>query len=81
MDKHDTRIRIDRSKRVEGKDVVWTFEHPASGETRLILQMLQEALVKPIGDEVSGFVEPTALTRNMVGRIEAQAGKNMRRDL
>ena len=81
MDKDDAGIRIDRAKRVESKDVVGTFEHPASGDTRLMLKMLQETLVKPIGVEVSGFVKPAAIARNLVGRIEAQAGKDMCRDL
>src|SRR6516164_5186647 len=46
-----------------------------------MLQVLQEALVKPIGVEMSSFIEPAAIARNMVGRIEAQAGKDVCRDL
>src|SRR5271166_895422 len=61
MDEYDARIRIDRAERVEGKDVVGTFEHPAPGNRCLMLQVLQEALVKPIGVEVSGLIQPTAI--------------------
>ncbi len=57
-----------------------TLEHPTPITARLVLDMLQKALVKPIGLEMSGFVEPTAITRNAVSRVEAQAGKDMRRD-
>ena len=61
--------------------MVGAFEYPVSGSPRLMLQVLQEALVKTIGVEMSGLVEPAAIARNMIGRIEAQAREHMSRDL
>src|SRR5271166_6789867 len=81
MDEYDARIRIDRAERAEGKDVVGTFEHPAPSNRCLMLQVLQEALVKPIGVEVSGLIEPTAISRNTICRVEAQAGEDVRCNL
>src|SRR5215472_19251538 len=81
VDKHQARIRIHRAKRAKGKDVIGAFEHPVSGDARLMLQVLQEALVKTIGVEVSSFIEPAAIARNMIGRIETQAREHMRGDL
>src|SRR5271155_5952121 len=61
--------------------MVRAFEHPARAIRRLMLEMLQKALVKAIGLEMSGFVEPVPVSRNAVSRVEAQAGEDMRSDL
>ena len=74
-------VRIDRPYRVECEDMVGAFEHPAPASRRLMLEVLQKALVKAIRLEMSGFVEPAPVARNTVSRVEAQAGKNMRGDL
>src|SRR5207245_2225811 len=63
------------------KDVVGAFEHPAPAAGHLTLQVLQKTPVKPIGFMMPGLIEPLTVTRNAVSRIEAQAGKYMRRDL
>ena len=47
----------------------------------LMLEMLQKALVKAIGVEMAGFVEPVAVARHPVGCVKAQARKHMRGDL
>jgi len=67
----NARIRVDRAKRGECENVVGTFQHPLPAIGRLVLEMLQEALVKPVGVEVAGGIEPAAIARNRVGRIEA----------
>src|SRR5215469_12848920 len=46
-----------------------------------VLEMLQKTLVETIGLEVSRSVEPPPITGDPVGRIEAQAGEEVRRDL
>ena len=74
-------VRIDRPYRIECENMVGAFEHPAPAIGRLMLKVLQKAFVKAIGLEVSGFVEPVPVARNMVSRVEAQAGKNMCGDL
>jgi hypothetical protein len=78
---HDACIRIDGAKRGERENVVGAFEHPLPAIRVLVPEVLQQALVKPVGVEVPGLVEPAAIARNMVGRIKAQAGKDMRCDL
>src|SRR5690349_4294027 len=57
--------------------MVGAFEHPAPAICRLMLKVLQKALVKAVGLEMSGFVEPVPIARNTISRVEAQAGKNM----
>src|SRR5690348_16265415 len=61
--------------------MVGAFEHPAPAIRHLMLEVLQKALVKAIRLQMSGFVEPAPVARNAVGRVEAQAGKNMCGDL
>src|SRR5262245_65124140 len=61
--------------------MVGAFERPAAATTRLILKVLQKALVKAVSLEMSGFVEPMSIARNAIGRIEAQAGEDMGSDL
>jgi hypothetical protein len=61
--------------------MVGAFEHPAPAIRRLMLEMLQKALVKAIGLEMSGLVEPAAVAWNTVSRVEAQAGEDMGGDL
>src|SRR5215813_5379482 len=79
--KNDACIRIDSAKGGERKYVVGAFEHPLTAIRGLVLEVPQQSLVKPVGVEVPSLVEPAAIARDMVGRIEAQAGKDMRCDL
>lgn len=69
---HEARIRIDGADSGEGKNVIGTFEHPAAAIIPLMLEVLQEALVKPIGVEMPGFVEPAPIARNPIRRVEAE---------
>src|SRR5712671_3057166 len=80
MHEYQPGMRINRPDCGKGKDMVGTFKHPTPNTARLVLEVLQKALVKPISLEMSGFVEPTAIARNAVSRVEAQTGKDMRRD-
>src|SRR5262249_60328834 len=45
------------------------------------MERWKERLVKAIGIEMPGLVEPATVARNAVSRVEAQAGKDMRGDL
>src|ERR1700756_5698046 len=74
MHEHQTSIRIYRADRVEGEDMIGTLEHPAPIADRLVLKVLKKTFVKAIGLQMSGLVEPMAVARDMIGRIEAQAG-------
>src|ERR1700751_3473204 len=81
MHEHQASIRIYRADRGKGEDVVGTFEHPAPIADRLVLEVLQKAFVKSIGVEMAVVVEPMAVARNTVGRVEPQAGKDVCGDL
>src|SRR5438045_9005523 len=54
VDKHNAGIRVDRAKRGQGENVIGAFENPSPDNRRLMLKVLQEALVKPVGVEMSG---------------------------
>lgn len=73
-------VGIDLAQSVKREDVIGAFENPAPGFAPLVLQMLQKSFVKAIGVEMPGAVEPAPIARNMVSRVKAQAGKDMRRN-
>ncbi len=81
MHEHQICVGVDGADRPQREDVVGAFQHPTPGVRRLMLQVLQEALVKAIGVEMPGVVEPLPVARDAIGRVEAQAGEDVRRDL
>src|SRR6516162_326010 len=81
MHEHQTSIRVYCADRGEGEDMVRTFEHPAPIADRLVLKVLKKAFMKAIGVQMPGLVEPMAVARDTIGRIEAQASEDVRGDL
>ena len=65
---------------VEGEQVVGALHHPAPAG-RLMLQVLQEAAVEPVGRHVAGLIQPAPVARDAIRRVEAQAAEDMRGDL
>src|SRR6185369_4866922 len=80
MEKDESRIGIDLADRLQGEEVVRTFQDPAA-RALLALQMLEEALVESIGRPMTGAIEPTAIAGHAMRRVEAKALEDMRRDL
>ena len=54
VDEYQPCIRIDRSDRLQREQVLGAFQHPAWPRAILVLQELQEALVKPVGGKIAG---------------------------
>jgi hypothetical protein len=79
VDEYQPCIRINRTNGVQGEQVFGAFQHPAWPRFVLELQELQEALVKPVAGQVTDDirVEPVAIGRNVIVRIEAQAAKHV----
>src|SRR5215469_11287438 len=63
MNKYNPGIGINLVQRIQRKDMVRAFQHPARTMPRLVLQMLQEALVETVGIDLAHLREPTAVTR------------------
>jgi len=61
-------------------DVIRAFQDPPSC-TLLILQMLQKPLVKLVGGEMAGGVDPFLVRWDVMRRLKPQALKDLRRDL
>ena len=60
MHEHQTGVGIDLQQDLDREDVVRTFKNPASGIV-LMLQVLQEAPMKPIGFAVARVIQPTLI--------------------
>ena len=81
MHKDEARIRIDLLDLIEREDVVGAFQHPTVVRFAASIEIFEEVAVEAIGFEMPGRVEPCAIGRHMMRRIEAQAGEDMCVDL
>src|SRR5215471_15254467 len=61
MNEHQAGIGIYRADRGQREHMVWAFEHPPSIAAGLMIEVLQKALVKPIGREMAGRIKPLAV--------------------
>src|SRR4029078_3296303 len=80
MHEHESRIRVDGADGIEGEQVLGTFHNPPPAAF-LMLQVLKKTLVEQIGRQIASLIQPAAVGRYPIRRIEAQAAEHMRGDL
>src|SRR5260221_9191990 len=61
--------------------MIRAFQYPADAPSRLMLQMLQKPLMKTVCVEMADAIQPASITRNGIGRIEAETSEDVRVDL
>ena len=81
MHEDEARIGINFADRIECEDVIGAFQHPALSRLPVAREMLEEAAMKAIGFADGRRLEPGAIGRHVMRRVEAQAGEDMRGDL
>jgi hypothetical protein len=79
MDEDESRIGIDFAEGIDREYVVGALEHPLAAAS-LMLQVLEEALVEPVGFEVAGLIEPSLVRRDILGGVESEAAEDMAGD-
>ena len=90
MHEHDPRIGIDGADGIEREHVVRALQHPPARARRracrpglslgggsLVLQVLEEPPVEPVGVEMAVPVQPVAIGGHLVDGVEPQAGEHM----
>ena len=72
MHEYQPRIGIDGADGIQGEQMVGALHHPAPAGL-LVLQVLQEALVEPVGRQMAG-IDPASVDRSECDTSYRSAG-------
>src|SRR5208282_723733 len=76
MDEHEARVEIHSAQSIERENMIGALQHPLARAV-LMLQVLQEALVKAICLQMPCLIQPALIRRNVMRGVEAQAPEHV----